>query len=105
LDEYACVRLSSRPGEPQGGFGKRLTEFWSHFLRAHPEAYRQVYAESTRFEPAGDRLIRQYLVGLGVLNVLESELSKGGIEHESIDRDELFSKFDAVAPEWFQIPH
>lgn len=105
VDEYACLRFSSRPGESEGEFSKRLTGFWSHFLRTYPDEYMQVYAESARFEPAGDRVIRQYFVGLGALDILEPELATAGIEHEPVDRDELFSRFEAVAPEWFQIPH
>ena len=105
MDEYVCVRLRSRPGETKADFSKRLIDFWSHFLRTRPDEYEQVYAETTRFERDGDYFVRQYLVGLGVLGFLEKELQTGGIQHDPIDHDELYTKYEAVAPEWFQIPH
>jgi hypothetical protein len=105
LDEYVCLRVLSEPSEPVSEFNKRLIAFWSHFLRTRPDEYKGVYAETSRFEPTGDRHARQYLVLEEAIRILESEFVVVGLECEPIDRDEVFSKFEAVAPEWFQIPH
>lgn len=105
MDEYVSIQVCSRARESASEFSKRLTEFWTVFLRSRPDDYRGVYAESTRFQPAGDAIGRNYLVNLEVVSKVETELASAGIRHEPIDRDDIFSKFEAVAPEWFQIPH
>ena len=105
MDEYVCVTVRSRPGEPAEGFNKRLIDFWTGMIRTRPDEYEQVYAESTRFVPAGDRLTRQYMVETGVAELLAGELAAAGIDHDAIDPDDVYSKFEASPPEWFQIPH
>ena len=37
--------------------------------------------------------------------MLESELAAAGLDHEPIDRDDLYSKYEASPPEWMQIEH
>jgi hypothetical protein len=105
VDEYLCVTVTSRPGESADDFHRRLISFWSGVIRTRPEEYKLVYAESTRFEPAGDRVTRQYFVGTEAAEAIETELAAAGIEHTPIDREELFSKYEATPPDWFQIPH
>ena len=105
VDEYACVTVRSRPGEAADDFNKRLIVFWSHVLRSRPDEYERVYAETTRFVPAGDRLTRQYMIGADVADVLAAELTAAGVEHDPIDPDDLYSKYEATPPDWFQIPH
>ena len=105
VDEYVCVTVRSRPGEPAEGFNKRLIDFWSGMLRARKDDYEQVYAETSRFAADGDRVTRQYLVGADTADVLASELEGAGIDHDPIDPDDLYSKYEAAPPEWFQIPH
>lgn len=105
MDEYVSVQVCSRAGESASAFSRRLIDFWTLFLRSRPEEYRGVYAESTRFQPVGDAIGRNYLINLNVVSQVETELASAGIRHLPIDRGDLFSKFEAVAPEWFQIPH
>ena len=50
-------------------------------------------------------MTRQYLVGVEVADVLATELIGAGIDHDPIDADDLYSKYEAAPPEWFQIPH
>src|SRR5687768_14171006 len=95
VDEYVCVTVRSRPGESGDGFNKRLIAFWSGMLRARKADYERVYAETTRFAPDGDRLTRQYLVGAEVAGGLATELASAGIDHDPIDPDDLYSKYEA----------
>jgi hypothetical protein len=32
-------------------------------------------------------------------------LAAAGIEYDPIDPDDLYSKYEATPPQWFQIPH
>ena len=105
MDEFVCVTVMSRPGEPQAEFAARLSRFWTHMLRTRKDDFEKVYAEATSFEHAGGRLKRQYVVEPDVAPVLEAELRAGAIDFEPIDMDEMFSKYEAVAPEWMQIEH
>lgn len=105
MDEYVVVTVRSGPGEPADAFIKRLIGFWSGMLRTRKDEYERVYAETSRFGSEEDRITRQYMVGSDVAALLAEELASAGIEHDPIDPDDLYSKFEATPPEWFQIPH
>lgn len=105
MDEFVCVTVISQPGEAQSDFAARLSQFWTHMLRSRPDDFEKVYAEATGFEQAGDLQKRQYLVEPGVVPVLEQEMRAAGLNHEPIDMDDLYSKYEAVAPDWWQIEH
>lgn len=105
MNDYLCVTVVSKPGESEGAFSARLSAFWTHMLRGQKADFEKVYAETTEFEKDNVRLSRQYLAEAGVINLLETELRGAGLDFEPIDRDEVFSKYEAVAPEWMQIEH
>jgi hypothetical protein len=105
VDEYVCVSVASLPGESAEDFGRRLTAFWTSVLRSRPADYQRVFAESTQFESAGDCLKRQYLIGMDVAKTLERDLIASGIACDPVDLDDLYSKYEASGPHWFQIPH
>lgn len=105
MDKYVCLTLLSLPGEAEPGFKARLSAFWTHLLRNHLSDYEKVYAETTVFEPKGDRLMRRYLVEVDTAPILAAQLSELGVEHEPIDSDDLYSKYEATSPDWFQIDH
>jgi hypothetical protein len=105
VDEYVCITVLSTPDEPQAAFAGRLSRFWTRMLRDHKPDFEKVYAETTAFEEMGDRLSRQYLAAADVVGVLEIEMKADGIDHERIDLDEVYSKYEAVPPEWMQIEH
>ena len=105
MDEYVCITVLSKPGEDQADFAARLSRFWTHMLRGRKPDFEKVYAETTAFEDAGGCWSRQYLAEAGVVDVVESELRGAGLDFEPVDRDELFSKYEAVPPEWMQIEH
>jgi hypothetical protein len=105
VDEYVCITVLSRPGESEADFSARLSRFWTHMLRTRKPDFERVYAETTEFEDQGGRLARQYLAELAVAGVVEGELRTAGLDFEPIDREELFSRYEAVPPEWMQIEH
>ena len=105
MDEYVSLTVKSQPGEGADHFNKRLITFWTHVIRTRSDEYEQVYAETTRFDPCGERLTRQYLVGADVADVVTAELTAAGIDHDPVDPDDLYSKYEATPPQWFQIPH
>ena len=105
MDEYACVTVTSNPDESADEFNKRLISFWSNMLRTPPAEYERIYAETSQFDRDGDRLTRQYLVGVEIAPRLEEELSAAAIAFEPIDLDDLYTKYEAAPPEWFQISH
>jgi hypothetical protein len=104
-DEFLCVTLIARPGEGEADFAARLSAFWTHMLRTRKADFEKVYAEAAHFEEHGGRLTRRYLVAEDVPPVLETELAEANIEHAPVDPDDTFTKYEAVAPEWWQIEH
>ena len=105
MDEYICLTLIGRPGEPEAGFKGRLSTFWTHVLRTRPDDYEKVYAEATKFESSGDRVSRQYMIEAGVADVLVAELRSAGVDFEPIDADDTYTKYEASGPDWFQLDH
>src|SRR5947209_7000487 len=105
MDEYLCITVVSHPGESQADFAARLSRFWTHMLRTHPAEFEKVYAETTAFEPRGDSMSRQYLVKEGVADVLEREFAAAGLGHDPLDRDDVYTKYEATPPDWMWIEH
>ncbi len=105
MEEYVCITVLSAPAESQLDFASRLSQFWTHMLRNHPDDFVKVYAEKTGFDEKANRHGRQYAVREAVLPLLEREFAKEGFEHEPVDRDDAYTKYEVVAPEWMQIEH
>lgn len=105
MDEYLCLTLLARAGEPEAAFKVRLTAFWTHLLRTRPDDYAKVYAEATHFGTSSEMLSRQYLVEASVTEVLTTELTAAGIAYAPVDTDDLYSKYEAAPPDWFWIEH
>lgn len=105
MADHLCVIVRSRPGEDERSFSTRLSILWSRLLRESPDEFEKVYAEMTQFARAGDCLTRTYLVHEDGIDRIERELAAAGLEHAPVDRDDLYSKYEAVAPEWMQIEH
>jgi hypothetical protein len=105
VDELLCLTVLSQPGESEADFGARLSRFWTHLLRSREDDFEKVYAETTRFERQGERWSRQYLFEEAVADLLETELRAAGLDFAPLDRDDLYSKYEAVSPEWMQIEH
>ncbi len=105
MEEYVCITVLSRVGEGQSEFAGRLSQLWTRMLRQRKADFEKVYAETTEFEDVGGYWSRQYLVEVEAIDVVETELRSAGVEFEPIDRDELFSKYEAQPPDWMQIEH
>jgi hypothetical protein len=105
MDDYLCVTVLSNPGEGEADFAARLSRFWTHMLRDHADEFKKVYAETTAFEPHGDRVGRQYLVEVGVADLLGREFAAAEVGHQPIDQDEVYSKYEATPPDWMWIEH
>jgi hypothetical protein len=99
------MTLVSPLDENEAQFKTRLIGFWTKMLRSFPEEYEGVYAETAQFETAEGRLCRGYLVDVSIADLMERETRSAGLECKPIDRDDLYSKYEAAPPEWFQIPH
>lgn len=104
-DEYFSLTVQSRPGETEGEFKTRLSHFWTGMLRNNPDEFEKVYAETVQFENHDGRLTRQYLFESSIAELLEQQLKSAEVEHQSIDRDDVYSKFEATPPDWMWIEH
>ena len=100
-----CMTVRSGDGEGEAEFSARLSRFWTHMLRTRADDFEKVYAETTEFEETGGRLTRKYAVRDEVVGLLEREMAAAGVEHEAVDRDDTYSRYETVAPEWMQIEH
>ena len=105
MDEFLCLTLLARPGEPEGEFKSRLVAFWSDLLRGRPDDYEAVYAEAREFEQEGDRVARRYMVAPAGLPALTALLAGHGIEFFPVDEDDRYSRAEASSSEWFQVEH
>jgi hypothetical protein len=99
------LTVKSRPGEAEAEFKSRLSTFWTGQLRTHADEFEKVYAETVEFEKDGDALTRQYLIEASVADLLEKELRAGEVDFLPLDRDELYSKYEAAPPDWMWIEH
>jgi hypothetical protein len=103
--DYLCVTLVGKPGEPEPEFKARLTAFWTHMIRNRPDDYERVYAEATAFGSAGGWPTRQYMVEAAAVAALTNELKAAGVDFLPVDEDDVYSKYEASSPDWFQIEH
>jgi hypothetical protein len=105
MSDYLCLTLVGKPREPEPDFKARLTAFWTHMLRNRPDDYERVYAEATAFGSADGKPTRQYFVEAGAVGVLAGELATAGVDLLPVDEDDVYSKYEASSPDWFQIEH
>lgn len=105
MDDYVCVVLKSRPDESEAGFKARLSTLWTHMLREHPDDFEKVYAEACAFETRDACLTRKYLVEFDVIEKLQRQFQATGMDHEPIDGEDRYSKYEATPPDWFWIEH
>ena len=105
MEEYLCLTVVSQPGESEADFKGRLSRFWTSMLRNLPDEFEKVYAEARHFEAAAERRSRSYLIQEDVVELLERELKSAGLDWTPIDRDDFYSKHEAIPSEWMQIEH
>ena len=105
MDEYAILTVFGRPREGEAEFKSLLAHFWTRVLRTRPADYAGVYAEATRIGRDGDSLTRQYFIALGAVEAILDELDDAAIGYAPVDNDDLYSKYEATSPDWFQLDH
>ena len=105
MTNYVCVTLASKAGETEAAFQTRLYAFWTHVLRTKPDDYEKVYAEASRFENQNGCATRQYFVAADGINNFVALFLQQGIDFQPIDANDLYSKYEATSPDWFQIEH
>ncbi len=105
MTDYLCVQIWSKAGESEASFKARLSAFWTHLLRNHEAEFEKVYAETSHFLERDDRLGRQYLFEAEIVDFLVCELKKSDFDFDPIDPDDIYSKYEAAPPNWFQIEH
>jgi len=105
VEEYCSLTILSQPGEVQSDFNKRLIAFWTVMLRSRLNDYERVYAEATAVRTHGDRFGRDYLLEATAVDCVEAELIVAGLEYSPADRADLYTKYEATPPDWFQIDH
>ena len=105
MTEYLCLTLLATAGESEAAFKSRLTAFWSHLIRAQPDTYAAVYAESTHFGRTNGNVSRAYMVEAGAADAVVEALAARGVEALPPDPDDAYTKYEASGPEWFQIAH
>jgi hypothetical protein len=103
--EYLCLTLTANAGESEAAFKSRLIAAWTHLLRTAPDTYEAVYAEAREFEMSGSRVSRAYMVEADAVAAVVAALVTQGVTAQSLDPDDIYSKYEASGSEWFQIPH
>jgi spore coat polysaccharide biosynthesis protein SpsF (cytidylyltransferase family) len=103
--EYVCLTLLAEEQESREAFQARLTQLWTEVLRQQPQVYEQVYAEAVEFSQHQGRWARQYMVALDAVDALLEEVSRRKIAFAPVDREDLYSRYEASGPEWYQIEH
>jgi hypothetical protein len=105
LEEYVCLTICGQSGENEDDFHKRLIEFWTFMLRNYPDDYEKVYAETTQFSRKKGLIAREYMIEVDAVEKIASLFAARGFTVEPYDLDDLYSKYEATSPDWFQIPH
>jgi hypothetical protein len=105
MDDYLCLTILGEPGEAMQSFKGRLTAFWTHMIRNHPDDYEKVYSEAKEFETTSGRISRQYMIQAELCDLLARELMAQSMTFEPIDADDTYNKAESSSSEWFQIPH
>lgn len=105
MEEFLCLKVLSNPAESANAFSQRLSVFWTHMLREHPEEFKQVYAEGTKFECEDGLLSRQYAVVPGIVQNLCTKICQAGLKHSDLLPDDLYTVYEIIGPDWMQIEH
>jgi len=105
VDEFYCVTVKSEPGEAEERFKQRLTEFWTAILREIPDEFEKVYAETIEFESEKGRVCRRYAIETDAAELFATKLRQGGFHVDTFGDDDLYTKPELPATEWWQIEH
>jgi hypothetical protein len=105
MEEHGRITIWSNSGEAKAAFQGRLSAFWSKFLRVHEAEFEGVYAEQHAFETRGDCLGKIYQFALPIHDTLTAMLTAEKFTYDRVDTDDVYNKYEATPPDWFQIEH
>lgn len=105
LEVFQGIVLTGQRNEEEAHFSARLSRFWTSILRGHAEQFEAVYAESSEFGSREGKPTRQYAVDPAVVLFLKEKLEEAGIDLLPVDPDDTYTRYEAVAPDWWQIEH
>lgn len=105
MEEFVAVEVLGKVGETEATFGQRLTAFWSEILREIPEEFEKVYAETIVFENEGDKPLRRYAIEADGVDIFVDKIRQGGFEVTPPSDDDVYTKYELPATEWWQIEH
>ena len=105
MEMFQGIVVAGHEAEKETQFSSRLSQFWTKILRSHPEQFEAVYAESSEFGCQNGCPTRQYAVDPEVVLFLRDQLEEAGIKLLPVDPDDTYTRFEAVAPDWWQIEH
>ena len=103
--EYVAVEVFGKVGEIEAQFGQRLTAFWSEILREIPDEFEKVYAETILFETAKGKPLRRYAIETDGVDLFVEKLNQAGFEVPPPSEDDVYTKYELPATEWWQIEH
>ncbi len=105
MEEFVSVEVLGKSGESETAFGQRLTLFWSEILREIPEDFERVYAETIVFEKVGSKPLRRYAIETEAVDLFVGKIRQGGFEVTAPTDDDVYTKYELPATEWWQIEH
>jgi hypothetical protein len=105
VEEYLCLTIRSKEGETAQAFKSRIISFWSDLCKKQPDLFESVYAETSDFEHDGGSFTRKYLVEVDSATEVFEIMNAGGLQPGPMDTEDVYSKYEAKPPEWFQIEH
>lgn len=105
MEEFVCISVWGKPGEEELSLKQRLTHFWTGILREIPDEFEKVYAESIEFEKEGAKTCRRYAIEPDVVDLFVGKLAGSGFEVSPYGDDDIYTKHELPATEWWQIEH
>lgn len=105
MEEFVCISVFAKPQEAEGPFKQRLTHFWTQILREIPDEFEKVYAETIEFETEAGKLCRRYAIEPDVVALMVSKIEKAGFEVAPHGEEDIYTKHELPATEWWQIEH
>jgi hypothetical protein len=105
VTEFVAVEVLGTNGEVEAHFGQRLTAFWSEILREIPDEFEKVYAETILFETVRGKPSRCYAIESDAVDLFVGKLRQAGFEVPSPSDEDIYTKYELPATEWWQIEH
>ncbi len=105
VTEFVGIQVLGKVGETTQDFGKRLTLFWTETLRKFPDEFALVYAETICFEFLLGKPTRRYAIETQGVNFFLEKIPGEGFEVSPPTEEDIYTKYELPATEWWQIEH